>query len=449
MLMRTRNALIFLLIFTALLSACNLNMSGATSTPGAVTTPTSPVNPASPTPPPETSTPAMATATPTFPPVITATPQPATATPAVTLTSPPGVKIDVIKMIDVDSGWAVGQYISTTTDDILRTADGGNNWRAVTPPEPNRNGKHAVAFFLDANHAWVNYSVQPSGSPPAAFSVWRTTDGGASWDPVSTSLSGLTMDSFTTSQIGFSDANHGWLMSILGAGMSHTYFAIYTTVDGGASWTLVVSPDKNNADMACSKSGVWFRDADHGILSGNCYGVVKGLYLYATEDGGENWAPLDLPAPASMSDAFTSESTACGADAPYFFDGSHGMLMVTCANMNEDQPSRWIYRTSDGGASWGSSPMPRPYGGYYFLNPQKGWYLGQTDPAAFSDVNVYQTGDGGKNWDKVSGTQWGGVLYFVDENNGWVIAKSDSGQAFVRTYNGGLSYALLTPHLAP
>ena len=41
------------------------------------------------------------------------------------------------------------------------------------------------------------------------------------------------MDGFTTSQISFSDANHGWLLSVLGAGMSHTYFALYTTSNGG------------------------------------------------------------------------------------------------------------------------------------------------------------------------------------------------------------------------
>ena len=38
---------------------------------------------------------------------------------------------------------------------------------------------------------------------------------------------------------------------------------------------------------------------------------------------------------------------------------------------------------------------------------------------------------------------------YVDDNNGWIIAKSGSGQAFVRTTNGGLSSPLLTPHLAP
>jgi photosystem II stability/assembly factor-like uncharacterized protein len=453
--MRVKTGLLLLLLFSTALSACNLNLSGASDTPVAVITPTSPPNLATPTSPPETPTPLPPTATPTFPPVITATPPPPTATPAATSTpaatanSAPGVKIDVIKMINASSGWAVGQYISNTTDDILKTADGGLTWKPVTPPEPDRTGKQAVAFFQDANHAWVNYSSLPGATTPTQFTVWRTVDGGASWNSTSTSLSGVTLEGFTTSQIGFSDANHGWLLSVLGAGMSHTYFAIYTSNNGGATWNLKVSPDKNNANMACGKSGVWFRDANHGLLAGNCYGVIKGLYLYATGDGGENWSLVSLPAPVAMTDAFTNESVACGADAPYFFDNSNGMVVVTCQNMNDNHIARWIYRTSDGGASWKSSPMPRSYGGYFFLTPKKGWYLGQTASDVYSGVNVYRTTDGGITWNQVSGTQWGGEMDYIDDNNGWVIAKSGSGQAFVRTANGGLSYALLTPHLAP
>ncbi len=89
------------------------------------------------------------------------------------------------------------------------------------------------------------------------------------------------------------------------------------------------------------------------------------------------------------------------------------------------------------------------YGGYFFLTSQKGWYLGQTAADAYSGVNVYHTTNGGSTWNQISGTQWGGTMDYVDDNNGWIIAISGSGQAFVRTTNGGLSYALLTPHLAP
>ena len=34
----------------------------------------------------------------------------------------------------------------------------------MTPPEPSRSGKRAVAFFMDANHAWVNYAQLPGST---------------------------------------------------------------------------------------------------------------------------------------------------------------------------------------------------------------------------------------------------------------------------------------------
>ena len=195
-------------------------------------------------------------------------------------------------MVNLTTGWAIGYVSSPNDSQIFKTSDGGKNWKSVTPPEPNRSGKHAAAFFQDANRAWVNYSLPPSNTKPGDFSVWRTTDGGATWKASTTSLSGLTMDYFTTDQIGFFDANNGWLWSTLGVGMSHTYVAVYTTSDGGATWKLVVSPDKNNLQMSCGKNGVWFRDATHGYMAGNCFGVIKGLYLYATSDGGATWSTV-------------------------------------------------------------------------------------------------------------------------------------------------------------
>ncbi len=257
------------------------------------------------------------------------------------------------------------------------------------------------------------------------------------------------MEGFYTTQMAFRDANNGWLMSILGAGMSHSYIAIYKTSDGGATWTLIVSPDKDNVPMGCGKSGLWFRDATHGLLAGDCGGVMKGLYLYQTSDGGATWSLVNLPAPAGLADAFTRDGNACGADAPQFFDAQNGVLVVQCTDYNSSKYFRWVYVTKNGGASWTSSPLPRAWGGIFFLNVSTGWYLGQTAPDVTTGVNVYQTTDSGANWKQISGTQWGGTLDYIDARNGWVIVKSGIDTALVRTVDGGLSYQMLNPQLAP
>jgi photosystem II stability/assembly factor-like uncharacterized protein len=444
-------------MFAALLAGCDLFPGAASATP-VVLPPTQPVVLALPSTVPPTGTPApVPTAsapiqTPTFPPVITTTPQPTVPTATLTLppgaTKQPGVKLVEIRMNDLNSGWAVGQVVPSTDEQILKTSNGGKNWSLVTPPEPALANKKAVVHFMDAAHAWVVYASQPGiGGKLTQFTVWRTTDGGARWKSSENSLDGLSAEYFTANQIAFADANNGWLMAILGSGMNHTYIAIYKTADGGASWQLIVSPDKNSSLMPCSKSGVWFRDANHGYLAGNCYGVVKGLYLYGTTDGGATWKPVDLPAPAGMPNAFTKDSIACGADAPRFFDAQKGLLGVTCIDSAANKPARWVYQTKDGGASWSSAAMPRSYGSYTFLNSTTGWYLGQASAYTTTGVIVYTTTDGGKTWKQISGTNWGGEMDFVDAKNGWIIARSGGDLALVRTSDGGLTYQVISPQI--
>lgn len=352
-------------------------------------------------------------------------------------------------MSSLSVGWAIGQIGSTKADEILRTADGGKSWKAVTPPEGDRSEKKAIAFFQDANRAWATFAIPPSGSPPDSFMVWRTTDGGTSWKSTLTSLAGMTMESFTVSQIAFFDASNGWLWAVNGVGMSHTYIMIYKTIDGGTTWKQVVSPDKNNLNMACSKSGVWFRDAQHGYISGNCGGVVKGLYFYKTDNGGDTWSLVTLPAPAGLPDAYSRDTNVCGADTPRFFDMQKGYILVTCRDMDASKNYRWVYSTTNGGGTWNASALPRPWGDIFFLNAETGWYLGQTASDDYSGVKVYLTLDGGKNWKEISGTQWAGRMEYLDTKNGWVIAKAASDTALVRTFDGGLTYQIINPQLAP
>ncbi len=453
-----------LILFAAVLAACNFNFNApaTTATPGSVISPTPAVSVPSATTaptvvpttaPPTANLPPTAASSATFPPVITATPPPPTATkpaPSVpTATPKPGVAVTEIKMVGLNNGWAIGYVNSPNDSQIFKTSDGGKNWKSVTPPEPSRSGKHAVAFFQDANRAWVNYSLTPSNTKPGDFTVWRTNDSGATWKAATTSLSGITMDYFAADQIGFFDANNGWLWSTLGVGMSHTYVAVYTTGDGGATWKLVVSPDKNNLQMSCGKNGVWFRDANHGYMAGNCYGVIKGLYLYATNDGGTIWSTVSLPAPSGLADAFTRDSNVCGADLPKFYDTQKGTLLVSCTDLNANKNYRWTYQTKDGGATWTSAALPRAFGRFFFLTQDTGWYLGQLANDNYTDVKVYQTTDGGKIWKEISATHWAGQQDYVDGKNGWVIATTGSGIALVRTVDGGLSYQLLSPQLLP
>ncbi len=440
------------ILCAVMLSACNLNAASKTSTPFAVITATPEVIVVTATPPQATDTPEAPTPTATiFLPTATDTPTtlPTTPPPTPTPTAVTGVKIIDLKMMDQKAGWAIGQYVSLNTDDILITADGGLSWKAVTPNEPNRSGKIATAFFLDMQHAWVSFGAPAGGNLAEKFTIWYTTDGGAHWLGNPFSITRVNPLKFNINQIFFLDTKHGWVKGDAGSGSTAGAVVILNTVDGGASWESVSDPQRKNLDQACPKNGLWFRDVLHGLIGDQCGGGLAGLYLFRTDDGGNTWSNLDLPDPSGATTFFNHQEYFCSLDTPKFFDAQHGTVVVSCSDSNKSKTGRWVYRTQNGGGSWTSSPMPRPFGGYFFLDFDHGWYLGQTGLKNFSGVIVYQTSDGGKNWKEASSTQWGGNMDYVDARNGWVVIQSGGGSALVRTYDGGLSYQLLNPSLAP
>src|SRR5262245_59141592 len=192
-----------------------------------------------------TSIPAVASSTDTPPPGATAAPTVAATvaatvapTTAATVAGTP-VTLLSIRMFSETAGWGIGNLLGDPTDYILRTNDGGNTWKKVTPPEPP--GKRATAGFLDLQNAWVIFVERPAAASPASTHVWHTTDGGATWNqsnPVDVNGS----EYFDPSDLVFVSAQAGWLLGHVGAGMNHDYVMGFTTSDGGAHWTKVIDP---------------------------------------------------------------------------------------------------------------------------------------------------------------------------------------------------------------
>src|SRR6266516_3657495 len=104
-----------------------------------------------------------------------------------------------LHMINLTTGWALGEHA------ILRTSDGGLQWKNVTPPHTVLT-RESMAAFLTASLAWVA-TPQANGT---TTQVLRTTDGGQTWQQ-------STVQATFLRQITFSDSQHGWILSGWGA----------------------------------------------------------------------------------------------------------------------------------------------------------------------------------------------------------------------------------------
>ena len=420
---------------------------------------------------PATATPAAVTAA---PPTFTAAPPP-TATPAETGGGEPGalatvapegpaiahlaagqaITVTALDMLDTAAGWAVAETLGDADDRLLTTADGGRTWRDVTPPQPVDGalalGQGITFEALDTTTAWAVFYDRTAGPLGATPFVWRTVDGGQTWQP-SAPLEAADAELFSPSDLAFTSRTEGWLLAHVGAGMMHDYVMVFATRDGGLSWDRTVDPfDTTETSLwqSCGKTGLAFADAQTGWVTGDCGGVQPGApYLFKTGDGGLTWSFVELPGPEDRPDLYQIETNACGVQAPLFVQGPAVVLAVTCQDYNANTSLAYLYRSADGGAAWVTEPLGQGFAAANFLSPEVGWVLA---PAAADPVQstLTQTLDGGQGLNAVKQLNWTGPLDFVDAQTGWAVARAGEALALVQTTDGGRTWTVVTPQVAP
>jgi len=343
-------------------------------------------------------------------------------------------------MFNPTQGWGIGGQ-EDPGDHVLKTNDGGQTWVDVSPPEeaPALGERKAVlGFFSDINTAWVTYYLS-GGAPGAVAIVWRTSDGGQTWEASQPlDLDQLNQEAYLPSHLQFVDGQHGWLLAHVGAGMSHDYIAIFASSDGGLTWKRLLDPYTDGGVQACWKSALFFADAQNGWLTGTCGGVAPGVLLFRSGDGGVTWQQVDLPAPQEKPTLFTDFEMACGSDHPTFLNPQTGYIAVSCDDYSQTPTSseHYLYFTQDGGTTWSSTPYPG--GSLTFFAPNLGLALGR---------DIYKTQDGGRTWAKVKSLAWDGQFNFINEQLGWAVARADTRIALVATQNGGQTWAEFHPRI--
>jgi photosystem II stability/assembly factor-like uncharacterized protein len=319
-------------------------------------------------------------------------------------------------------GWA---------DGLQRTTDGGLHWQNVSPPAPpNRTKGGYTSFVLDVDHAWTTVATGDVALRNATkLVIFATGDGGQTWSQGSVPMNGVVT---STALLRFVDARHGWLVTDSGAlalDKSNTSMAsqplsraIYTTTDGGANWSRLVSAQEGDGStlgtlaLGCSMSGLTFTNPNLGWLTWNCNETMGSpraqlaqSLVATTRDGGRSWQAVDLP-------SNPDSSYICSASPPVF-TMSDGVLPMFCGGIGHPGFSA-VYTTSDGGRGWSLHKTPFFAQQMDFVDANTGWTFGTTG------VNLYRTTNGGRNWavikqfapeQNVSGFR------FLDSKTGYLI----------------------------
>ena len=294
-------------------------------------------------------------------------------------TEPYKGKQDDIVFTDAQTG-----FYGNGAGKIFKTVDGGLHWTLVL----DRPGTYVRALgFVDAQLGFAgNIGTDYFPGVTDTTPLYRTTDGGAHWTPV-TGITGPEVKGLCAIDVlktGFINAGYLDHRTIVHAGgrVGGPAF-LMRSLDGGATWkTIDMGPH------LAAITDVKFFDEMNGIVVGGDDAAIERSHavVVATRDGGQTWQRVyTSPRPFEL---------AWKAAFP-----SRGVGYVTVQNYNPDKSvtRRVVAKSVDGGKTWQELALADDYAvrefGVGFADEKTGW-VGTT-------TTGFETTDGGRTWRRV------------------------------------------------
>jgi photosystem II stability/assembly factor-like uncharacterized protein len=283
----------------------------------------------------------------------------------------------VLSLTDNLHAWALlpdlANYPNSGT--LYRTADGGLSWTSFPVPFSG-----ADLRFLDAENGWALADLGV-GAGSNAVAVFQTTDGGATWAQKFTNDPNLAGagDSLPLGGLkaGIAPVN---MQTAFVYGVTYAPGApyLFRTDDGGATWSpvsLPLPPGAQNAELSIERGQMKFLNPAEGFIAMRLTSDGYQLAIYTTSDGGITWTltPNTLPASGVADFLSAQEAVVFGGDQFYVTrDAARTWSIVlpdvkfgeVFAGMDfTDSMTGWVvtmtptgqravYRTGDGGATW-------------------------------------------------------------------------------------------------
>jgi photosystem II stability/assembly factor-like uncharacterized protein len=331
------------------------------------------------------------------------------------------------------SGDPLTYYAGAASGGIWKSVDGGEYWEPIFDDQPD----HAIGALAvapsDPQIVWAGTGEPHIRSNVSlGTGVYKSTDGGETWQRVP-----LEIAPTRTSRIVIHPTNPD-VVYVAALGHSHGPQAergIYRTTDGGNTWQHILLVDQNTGasslEMDPNNPRILFAGMWHVVV--NTWGRESGgpgSGLYMSRDGGDSWQRLEgngLPTlPVGKVDVCL---TPANSDRIYALietgDGVpwHG----------QETESGELWRSDDGGTSWQLMTHDRNLGGRTAYYNNCVVLPDDPDEAFFLTAAFVHTIDGGRTGTQLSGRQRPGGDYhdmWIDPTNGdRMIVGNDGGTA--------------------
>jgi photosystem II stability/assembly factor-like uncharacterized protein len=308
----------------------------------------------------------------------------------------PDRKVVDLFAINPNIVWAVAKDNggSSPCRDFTKTINGGTNWLTGTINSAPTSYDFSNITAIDENVAWVAmHNTIGSGG-----GVYKTTDGGANWFQQGGGVIFTGATSLPNS-VYFWNANNGVVLGNPSAG----YFEIYTTNNGGTTWTRV--PSINIPTPQAGEVGTNDKFCFYGAT---IWFTSSAGRVFKSTNAGLNWT-VSTPLAAVL------------AQDIVFKDANNGF--VTYVNGT-------LYKTTNGGTSWSQISTTGLY-----LNDNLESIPFSSTLVSFGLTGSSYSNDNGSNWTTIDNTPHHSMVWF-NAITAWSGAVNTSS-----TVNGVRKYA--------
>ena len=329
------------------------------------------------------------------------------------------------------TGFLVTGAFGGSTGEIQRSTDGGATWQTVW----SRPGAslYWVGTTGGAVIATGTYATPGSDPNQAAPLLVESTDGGATWSPLTPSLPSPASGSYgglgwAGMDFDFPTASLGFAVPSAGYGEDLVDPQLLRSTDGGRHWEAVTLPGGH------PDGGLAFVDALHGFATGTvpAPGGSAGRpacqsRMWSTADGGATWRAVPGTCVGWLLDAVDFPDPAHGYAAGGNFS-KYGMFPQRAVLATTDGGAHWSQVYAAGGNSSGSGLGDGPFDQVRFVDSRTGYALvggctmGANGPCGGS---LWSSTDGGRTWSRSS--QAGLHLALEGPAGVWLVGGGPSG----------------------
>ncbi len=316
-------------------------------------------------------------------------------------------------------------YLAAATGGIWKTTNGGETWIPLSDNWPSLATNSVVVHPTNSDIVFAG-TGDFNGSYPYSFGLRKSIDGGQTWTTIGGSLFG----DLAIRRIMIDPDNTNRMVLTTGKGASYWGY-LYRSLDGGETWSVSLNTFAAWTDVEYSapyeNGGRWYYAS----------GLDNGGQVWRSGDRGATWTKLTTPLPTSFQGSVEIATSKVERATVYLLAG---------------QP-RKIYKSTNAGANWTdiTAGFPNGNNNYNWSQHSYDFYIetsyrmeggSPVDVIYVGLIDIAQSRDGGSTWQSIGQTYTSNALTHNDQhvlrvnpNNPDQLLVGNDGGVYMLNYN--------------